>query len=200
MKFVYVSGRRCLDFAGTMKYRNSAREELLTDPRLLSDWAVQAGAAGRRNRYHRRRSRGGNRTAQGRLPAVIARLETPASSRRRGPAQRVGVTTPAHPAIAANRSYPPRGHRIATAREPGRGSARPDCRVRHRERQRLRPPELHASLPRLPRERRTGIGAGWAPAATKSRSKPFAPASAPPPLRLSPPGTNHVQQRLSATD
>jgi predicted RNA-binding Zn ribbon-like protein len=43
MKFVYVSGRRCLDFAGTMKYRSSAREELLTDPRLLSDWAVQAG-------------------------------------------------------------------------------------------------------------------------------------------------------------
>ena len=43
MKFVYVSGRRCLDFAGTMKYRSSAREELLTDPRLLSEWAVQAG-------------------------------------------------------------------------------------------------------------------------------------------------------------
>jgi predicted RNA-binding Zn ribbon-like protein len=43
MKFVYVSGRRCLDFAGTMKYRISVREELLTDPRLLSDWAVQAG-------------------------------------------------------------------------------------------------------------------------------------------------------------
>jgi predicted RNA-binding Zn ribbon-like protein len=43
MKFVYVSGRRCLDFAGTLKYRMSAREELLTDPRLLSDWAIQAG-------------------------------------------------------------------------------------------------------------------------------------------------------------
>jgi predicted RNA-binding Zn ribbon-like protein len=43
MKFVYVSGRRCLDFVGTLKYRQSAREELLTDPRLLSDWAVQAG-------------------------------------------------------------------------------------------------------------------------------------------------------------
>ena len=43
MKFVYVSGRRCLDFAGTVKYRSSAREELLTDPGLLSDWSVQAG-------------------------------------------------------------------------------------------------------------------------------------------------------------
>lgn len=43
MKFVYVSGRRCLDFVGTTKYRTSKREELLTDPRLLSDWAVQAG-------------------------------------------------------------------------------------------------------------------------------------------------------------
>ena len=43
MKFVYVSGRRCLDFAGTMRHRTSTREELLADPRLLSDWAVQAG-------------------------------------------------------------------------------------------------------------------------------------------------------------
>jgi predicted RNA-binding Zn ribbon-like protein len=43
MKFQYVSGRRCLDFAGTLKYRASAREELLTDPQRLSDWAVQAG-------------------------------------------------------------------------------------------------------------------------------------------------------------
>jgi predicted RNA-binding Zn ribbon-like protein len=43
MKFVYVSGRRCLDFAGTLKHRIAAHEELLTDPRLLSDWAVQAG-------------------------------------------------------------------------------------------------------------------------------------------------------------
>jgi predicted RNA-binding Zn ribbon-like protein len=43
MKFVYVSGRRCLDFVGTLKHRVSIREELLTDPRMLSDWAVQAG-------------------------------------------------------------------------------------------------------------------------------------------------------------
>jgi predicted RNA-binding Zn ribbon-like protein len=43
MKFVCVSGRRCLDFAGTLKHRTSAREELLTEPDRLSAWAVQAG-------------------------------------------------------------------------------------------------------------------------------------------------------------
>jgi predicted RNA-binding Zn ribbon-like protein len=43
VRFVYVSGRRCLNFAGTMKYRTSVREELLTDPQLLSEWALQAG-------------------------------------------------------------------------------------------------------------------------------------------------------------
>jgi len=43
MKFAYVSGRRCLDLVGTMKRRSSDREELLTGPRLLSGWAVQAG-------------------------------------------------------------------------------------------------------------------------------------------------------------
>lgn len=44
MTFGYVSGRLCLDFAGTLKFRrNAAPEELLTHPRLLSDWAVQAG-------------------------------------------------------------------------------------------------------------------------------------------------------------
>jgi predicted RNA-binding Zn ribbon-like protein len=41
--FVYVSGRPSLDFAGTVKHRNSSREELLTESKLLSDWAVQAG-------------------------------------------------------------------------------------------------------------------------------------------------------------
>ncbi len=43
MKFAYVCGRACLNFAGTMKYRISAREERLTEPAALSDWAVQAG-------------------------------------------------------------------------------------------------------------------------------------------------------------
>jgi predicted RNA-binding Zn ribbon-like protein len=43
--FLYVSGRLCLDFAGTMKHRDSTREDLLTHPRLLSDWAVGAGVS-----------------------------------------------------------------------------------------------------------------------------------------------------------
>lgn len=41
--FVYLSGRRSLNFVGTMKHRNSSREELLTEPKLRSDWAVGAG-------------------------------------------------------------------------------------------------------------------------------------------------------------
>lgn len=43
MTFVNLGGRRCLSFAGTMKRRDSTREELLTEPESLSDWAVQAG-------------------------------------------------------------------------------------------------------------------------------------------------------------
>ena len=43
MTFKFVSGRRCLDFAGTLKYRTSAGEELLTDPQQLAKWAVEAG-------------------------------------------------------------------------------------------------------------------------------------------------------------
>jgi predicted RNA-binding Zn ribbon-like protein len=44
MTFKYVSGRPCLDFVGTLRFRGGTEaEELLTDPRLLSDWARQAG-------------------------------------------------------------------------------------------------------------------------------------------------------------
>jgi predicted RNA-binding Zn ribbon-like protein len=41
--FVYVGGRRCLNFVGTLKHRNGSREELLTEPKSLSDWAVEGG-------------------------------------------------------------------------------------------------------------------------------------------------------------
>jgi predicted RNA-binding Zn ribbon-like protein len=44
--FVYLSGRHCLDFVGTLRYRQSTREELLSEPKSLSDWAVQAGMLG----------------------------------------------------------------------------------------------------------------------------------------------------------
>lgn len=43
MSFVHVGGRRCLNFVGTMKHRDGTREDLLTQPGLLSDWAVQGG-------------------------------------------------------------------------------------------------------------------------------------------------------------
>lgn len=43
MKFGFVSGRPCLDFAGTLKHRNSTCAERLTEPAVLSEWAVQAG-------------------------------------------------------------------------------------------------------------------------------------------------------------
>ena len=43
MTFIYVGGRHCLDFAYTLRHRDLAREELLTRPELLSEWAVQAG-------------------------------------------------------------------------------------------------------------------------------------------------------------
>jgi predicted RNA-binding Zn ribbon-like protein len=39
--FIYVGRRLCLNFVGTMKHRHNSREELLTEPALLSDWAVQ---------------------------------------------------------------------------------------------------------------------------------------------------------------
>jgi predicted RNA-binding Zn ribbon-like protein len=43
VKFGFVCGRTCLNFAGTLKHRNTAREERLTEPAVLSEWAVQAG-------------------------------------------------------------------------------------------------------------------------------------------------------------
>jgi predicted RNA-binding Zn ribbon-like protein len=43
VKFGFVCGRACLNFAGTMKHRNSSREERLTEPSVLSEWAVAAG-------------------------------------------------------------------------------------------------------------------------------------------------------------
>ena len=43
MTFIYVGGRQCLNFVGTMKHRHASREELLTEPELLSDWAIQGG-------------------------------------------------------------------------------------------------------------------------------------------------------------
>lgn len=40
---MYVSGRHCLDFAGTILWRRTARTELLEHPEDLEQWARQAG-------------------------------------------------------------------------------------------------------------------------------------------------------------
>ena len=41
---MYVSGRPCLNFCGTLKFRGDPKaEELLTEPHRLSDWAIGAG-------------------------------------------------------------------------------------------------------------------------------------------------------------
>jgi predicted RNA-binding Zn ribbon-like protein len=110
VKFVYLSGRRCLDFVGTMKHRDSARAELLTHPELLSDWARQAGlldatidvteddlaaAIGLREAIYR---------------AVIARLE-----RRRPQSVDVDLLN----GSASRRQLTPRLQRSGTARREG---------------------------------------------------------------------------------
>jgi predicted RNA-binding Zn ribbon-like protein len=47
MAFTYVSGRACLDFMGTLKYRGGAEsEELLNGPECLSEWALHGGLVG----------------------------------------------------------------------------------------------------------------------------------------------------------
>ncbi|SOX54175.1 hypothetical protein MAAFP003_2851, partial [Mycobacterium ahvazicum] len=43
VQFGFVCGRACLNFAGTLKHRNTSREERLIEPAVLSEWAVQAG-------------------------------------------------------------------------------------------------------------------------------------------------------------
>ncbi|MEV4510446.1 ABATE domain-containing protein [Dactylosporangium sp. NPDC049525] len=43
MTFVFVSGDLALDFAGTLKWRRSAPEELLATPADAARWAVAAG-------------------------------------------------------------------------------------------------------------------------------------------------------------
>jgi predicted RNA-binding Zn ribbon-like protein len=42
VKFGFVCGRACLNFAGTVRHRYTSPEERLTSPEILSEWAVQA--------------------------------------------------------------------------------------------------------------------------------------------------------------
>jgi predicted RNA-binding Zn ribbon-like protein len=43
MPFTLVSGNLALDFAGTVKHRDTAPEDLLSSPLLLRDWLAAAG-------------------------------------------------------------------------------------------------------------------------------------------------------------
>jgi predicted RNA-binding Zn ribbon-like protein len=43
MPFTFVSGDLALDFAGTVLHRDTAREDLLSSPRRLAEWAAAAG-------------------------------------------------------------------------------------------------------------------------------------------------------------
>jgi len=43
MPFTFVSGNLALDFAGTVKYRGTAPEDLLSSPVLLGEWVAAAG-------------------------------------------------------------------------------------------------------------------------------------------------------------
>jgi predicted RNA-binding Zn ribbon-like protein len=43
MPFTFVSGNLALDFAGTLRYRETGPEELLSSPARLGEWSVAAG-------------------------------------------------------------------------------------------------------------------------------------------------------------
>jgi predicted RNA-binding Zn ribbon-like protein len=43
MPFTFVSGNLALDFAGTVKHRDTASEDLLSSPSLLREWLAAAG-------------------------------------------------------------------------------------------------------------------------------------------------------------
>ena len=149
MTFVYLSGRRCLNFVGTMKHRNSAREELLTEPKLLSDWAVQGGLVDAAIDVT-----DDDLVAAIELPEAIYRTVTARLDGRRLQPADVDLLnerasgaqlTPRLLRTGATRRD---GNPIATAGDPGRGSARPAGRNRHRQRQALCAPRLHPPVRR----------------------------------------------------
>jgi predicted RNA-binding Zn ribbon-like protein len=43
MPFTFVSGNLALDFAGTLRYRDTEPDDLLSSPAMLADWSVAAG-------------------------------------------------------------------------------------------------------------------------------------------------------------
>ena len=151
MKFNYVSGRRCLDFAGTMRHRGTSRaEELLTSPQRLSDWALQAGLVDATIEITDDELAAAIALREAIYRIVAARLDQGRSKVADVDLLNERASQPQlTPRLHRGRIGQPRGHRIATARLPGRRSARPVGGTRHREGQALFPPELHAPLHRL---------------------------------------------------
>jgi hypothetical protein len=180
--FVYLSGRRCLNFVGTMKHRNSAREELLTEPKLLSDWAVQGGLVDAAIDVT-----DDDLVAAIELPEAIYRTVTARLDGRRLQPADVDLLNERAPARSSPHDYCAPAPPAATA--PHRNCWRPwprICSTRWPE-----PTSTTSSAvctPTAPactsmhREPRTGTGAGRAPAAIRRKSKPSAPASAPRPV------------------
>ncbi|WP_186296481.1 ABATE domain-containing protein [Mycobacterium tilburgii] len=155
--FGFVSGRLCLDFAGTLKRRNSTRQERLTVPSALSEWAVQARLVDADIEVTAEDLVSATEVREAIYRTTIARLDG-AVPRPADVELRAGGAAPADPATADDRRHRARGHRGATDRQPGR-SARPAGRAGHRQRQALAYPDytlLYVDSSRA--KNRTGAG------------------------------------------
>jgi Putative stress-induced transcription regulator len=180
--FVNVGGRECLNFGGTRKRRRTpAPEELLTQPKLLPDWAVQAGLLDR-----------GIEVAGDDLEAAIALRERPSigplppglravgpspltlsysTSTDPTPNSRLGWT---EPALSAGRG-PHRSCSRAWRRIYSTCSPDPTSR-----RSRVAPIRGAAACVWIRRAHKIGIGGGWAPVATRPKCERSGNVSEPP--------------------
>ena len=183
MKFRFVSGRRCLDFAGTLKYRAFSARGTVDQPATVVGLGSSGRAGGCGDRDHRRRTaRPRSRCAKpptGSFPhdSMGARPEVADVDLLNERASQPQLT----PRFAPGRICKPR-------RAPRRSCSRgwpPICSTclpdpTSRRSSECSRPGLHAPLHRLVAGLRTGIGAGCAHAATAPRCRPSAPASAAP--------------------
>jgi predicted RNA-binding Zn ribbon-like protein len=153
---------RSLNFVGTMKHRNSAREELLTEPKLLSDWAVQGGLVDAAIDVTDDDLVAAIELREAIYRTVTARLD----GRRLQPAD-VDLLNER----ASGAQLTPRLLRTGATRRDGT------------------PSQLLATLAADLLDLLAGFDVGWAPAAIRRKSRPSAPASAP--RRVSPPPGAH---------
>ena len=181
MKFKYVSGRRSLDFVGTLKHRGlSKAEELLIH-------AAAAVGAGRskpawwmcRWRSPRTNWRPLSQLREAIYRIVSARLEAGESS-----AAEVGL-------VNEHASQPQLAPRLQPDGSISRAGTVPQLLARLAAdlldmlagsdigKVRIASTQTARGSTSIPRGPRPGTGAAWAPAATRSRSRPSASASAP---------------------